>query len=151
MRALKRVIFMIGIVHEVPVDAQNVHHPHACNLSVKGATDSQLDPRWSDRICPTPQRGVLSNEQLFVSWSGVHVRVAHSRQYFGYLIKKISLNCGYDNTFSNNYNASLATWNFDRTCFNRYNFAIFKEKTPNLVKMFRIDPGSHLSNIISFH
>ena len=28
---------------------------------------------------------------------------------------------------------------------------LLKKQTPNLAKMFRIDPGSHLTNIISFH
>src|SRR2546425_11325409 len=42
-------------------------------------------------IFPTPQRGVLSNEQLLVSWSGVHVPVVHSRLHFGYLIKELDL------------------------------------------------------------
>ena len=123
MGALKRVVFMIDFVYEVAIDTQSDRHPHARNLSVKGVTASQLDPRWPDRTCLAPQRGVLTNVELLVSWSGVHVPVAQSREYFRYSIKN-RLNCGYDNTFS--YNTSLATWNFDRTCLNRYNFAILK-------------------------
>ena len=63
---------MFESVDEVTVDAQSDHHLHARKLSVSGATASQLDPRWTDRTCPTPLRGVLellSDEKRLVSWS----------------------------------------------------------------------------------
>ena len=77
--ALKRAVLMVESVNEATVDAQSVHHSHARKLSVEGATASQLDPRWPDQTCPTPQRGVLSNEQRLISWSGTNVPAAHSR------------------------------------------------------------------------
>ena len=54
--ALKRAVLMVESIYEVTVDAQSVHHPRAHKLSVEGATALQLDPRWPDRTCPTPQR-----------------------------------------------------------------------------------------------
>ena len=70
---------MIESVDGATVDAQSAHHRHARRLSVAGVTALQLDPRWTDQTCPTPLRGVLSDEKRLVTWSGIHVLAAHSR------------------------------------------------------------------------
>ena len=44
MGALKRAVLMTESVYGVTVDAESVHHPHARNLLVEGATASRLNP-----------------------------------------------------------------------------------------------------------